>query len=112
MERLPRKDFEYLMKSNMKYDEYTSEQLYIVYLNVLNRDYFISKYESMEFKSFTRRLGDIIHTHNGWMGKDGKGKTATYYRYPVPMCNLSMKQLHDKAIELLENVKGVVTCQR
>lgn len=101
--RLPSKDFQSFIKSNMGFRRYTFNELHSIYTDILNRDAFI-KYELMSRQSFKAKLKTISEVEGSWLLIEGKSQHRTYRAIdPEYCCNFS--SLHDRAMKIYQKGK-------
>ena len=87
------KDLQKLLKRSVGFREYSLNEFYDFYLDILNRDRFL-QIEERSKDSIRRSLENWTRVENSWIAKRGVGKNAVYYRPFVGL--MSLKELTDK----------------
>jgi len=99
--RLPHKDLQELIRNNMGSQERTFDQVFMIYMELMNRDHFVRKYKPMSAQSLRQRLREWSDVDRGWLVMKGDRKSAIYFVRPeVSACKMS--HLHAKAMKLLD----------
>lgn len=104
--QLPHKDLEQFMQDNMdRAKVYTISELYMLYKSIMNRDGLIENYCVMDKDSLRKRVGEWLKP-GGWIVKNGRGVTATYFKRVVHKSNISAAELKKRANEIINCIKG------
>lgn len=101
---LPTKDLQRCLRDNMTHEEYTHNDMYQIYSEILRRDGMIERYSTMSQESFDKRLTEWSGVYQGWIVKKGRGRDAIYYKRYIHRCGLSKQALRDRVISKLRSI--------
>lgn len=101
---LSSKDLQTFLMNNMTFEEYSHNDIYQLYAEIMNRDGMIERYSMMSQESLDKRLVEWSNVYHGWIVKKGSGRKAIYYKRYIHRCSLSKSELRDRVINKLKSV--------
>jgi len=107
--RLSHEELQKLIRSNMGYDRnYTDNDIWYIYTEIMNRDSFIGKYIKMEEGSLRRRLADWSSSYTSWLICTQKDNRRIYSLREPDMCCIMTeryKSAWQAVLEFKEKIK-------
>lgn len=100
MDTLPHRILEPSLRSNMTREPYTLHQVYVCYLDVMNRKEF-DGFRKMSEGSLEKRLIEFSSEEGSWLTRKGRGEKAIYRKWEIKGCDLNHKQLIESVKRLL-----------
>lgn len=101
---LSSRDLQRCLRDNMTSDEYTHNEMYRLYSEIMRRDGMIEIYSTMSQGSFDKRITEWSGVYQGWIIKKGIGRDAIYYKRYIHRCGLSKQALRDRVNKLLRSI--------
>jgi len=106
MAKLSRKHLQQFMRDNMTYDEYSFDQMFMLYKELLNRDGML-EYEPMSIGTLKRLINEWANAEDGWLIRSNNGIAPKYHKWRCHRNNLSRKGLRDIALCLLNRGRAL-----
>lgn len=100
MATLSRRLLQKLIRENMEYDEYGFNNLFAIYLKILDREDML-EYEPMASDSFKRLINEWSSVDSGWLIINREGIDPLYYKRCCHRNNLSRSKWSERAKKLL-----------
>lgn len=73
--KLPSKELQQFMRDNMTSEEYDHNEMFTLYMGIMDREGLYDKYDTMTQVSLDRRMLEW-----SWLIKKGEGRHAIYYK--------------------------------
>jgi hypothetical protein len=104
MDTLSHDLLEQFLQGNMKSGDYTLHDVYICYLEIMNRGKLVLLFQ-MEKKSLEKRLIEICNREGSWLVRKGTGQNAKYHKWVCHKSHMTRKQLIMSVRRVAERVK-------